>query len=199
MWSSLKRLGPGLWLQFLPMLVFGITVPSLASHKSNNSQVTHNSTYSATYQNPVYGYRIRIPDTLTAIGASPPSPNHGVRIDLPGGKDSIWVDAHHVDEDSLSRAVDSTISQLTDTCGGTDSVRRTRATLGKQPAIRLDYKCSKNPPSFNIRYESYRYKEGFAPILYEVGLTASQERSLQGRNSDYFEVVLNGFEFLPLN
>jgi len=92
------------------------------------------------YDNGPYGYQVTLPRGLTYIRASPPSPNHGVSIDLRSGA-KLWVDASYTDSSTNEEEADVV------TTGCRIDYKRP-ATLAGQSALSLRFTC---PASGNSR------------------------------------------------
>src|SRR5579863_9293023 len=100
MWSEVIR----------PQTAIGLLVGLLCAQMPAQIPQSTIASYSGSYANHEYGYEIPIPEGLTAVGATPPNPNHGVRITIPGSMSYIWVDASYTDSSSLTQVEEDALS-----------------------------------------------------------------------------------------
>lgn len=104
------------------------------------AQISIKSTDHPVYDNGPYGYTVTLPRYLTYTRASPPSPNHGISIDLRSGA-KLWVDASYTD----SSTNEEEAAVITTGCR-IDHKRP--ATLAGKSALSLRFTC---PASGNTR------------------------------------------------
>lgn len=97
------------------------------------AQISVKSTDHLVYDNGPYGYIVKLPRDLTYTRASPPSPNHGVSIDLRSGA-KLWVDASYTD--ASSNEDESAIVTT-----GCRVHEKHTASLGGQAALSLRFTC----------------------------------------------------------
>lgn len=169
----------------------------LAGQGSDDPSRPAQTVYEKEYINPVYGYRILIPSGLRAVGNSPPSPNHGVEIQIPA-ESSIFVDGHYIDEDTLEKAAAAILSAEKRGCGALENLRESATRLVHLRALRMQYDCMRPQPRFKVSIIARRTVQGYSPMLYEIGLETLRNGQSKENALTVLEKIRSQFELLPL-
>lgn len=136
------------------------------------------------YSNYDYGYSVRIPKELTALGSRPPFPNHGFVIELSDHpKASVSVDASYnaAEWSSFNNAINAHLGYFKDAVGSeVRVVARAPTVLGGLRAIRFTMKpktSGGNDPEVREVLLAFRKAAGEEiGIVYEIVLTTPSSR-----------------------
>jgi hypothetical protein len=174
--------------QILIRVIFGAVLGvGLLTAFAAYGQTSLSSSKYPTYVNRSYDFQVVLPPGLTYTHTVPPSPDHGIGIDL-NDQTKIWLDASYTD------------SSTTDEEAGTVSAdckvkQRRRALLGSMPALVIRFSCAANGTEkpyeeqliLSIHRSAHR-----APICYEIGIRATNAR-ISAQAEDLFTKLVAGF------
>lgn len=143
-----------------------------------------------TYINKVYSFKSEVPATIAFSRTHPPSPDHGIGIDL-DAKTHLWVTADYTE---------STLPEVESDrqTAGCRVARRGSTRLGGKPARQMWFSC---PASSGEK--AYRERlvlavvrwPGRAPICFQIGVRASGANV--SRKADVlFDRLVAGFRIL---
>jgi len=135
------------------------------------------------YSNYDYGYSVRIPKGLTALGARPPFPNHGFVIELakhPKAELDVSASYNAAEWNSFDDAIDAHRGYFRSKVGGEVSITARAATvLGRLKAVRFTMKPKNSPandPEVREVLLAFRNAAGEVGIVYEIVLTTRRSR-----------------------
>ena len=137
-------------------------------------------TFRESYNNPIFGYSVIIPDNLVGVGAVPEAPDHGIRIDLDDDADSyVSVEAEYnaLDFTTAKQIADLQVNGLKNFGGASKiKIKRESTMLCNLPAVRqtVEYEDSvSGTPGINYGVFTLRPREKYGDIAYDVTLSTS--------------------------
>lgn len=145
---------------------------------------------SVTYVNKVYSFKSKVPAAITFSRTHPPSPDHGIGIDL-DAETHLWVTADYTE--STSPEIESNRQ-----AAGCRVARRGSTRLGGKPARQMWFSCpaSSGEKAYRERLVlAVVRRPGRAPICFQIGVRASGANV--SRKADVlFDRLAAGFRIL---
>lgn len=151
------------------------------------------------YENPEYGYSVRVPAGLQARGDPAPNPQHGIRITL--SPDAfVWVDASY--NTTEARSAHALLDDMVATLRATQQVEaltRTKGRLDRLPAESLVIRYRTQPGApVQVREATVALRAARPPgIVYTIGLIAPAETYEQQRTR--LRAVVESFRLRDLS
>jgi hypothetical protein len=155
-----------------------------------------NPEYRRSYSNPTYGYRVRLPDGITAYGERPPQPTHGVGIILSWEPRSyLYVDGSYNADDLADTAAVAARDEgyLRENFLEFRSVRRRLARLGGHWALRSTVVHTCGEGTVFVTDAIYLLERG---IVYTIHLRTPASR--YGDDKRVLDTIAGSFRLLPL-
>ena len=167
--------------------------------------------YTGVYANHQYGFALRVPVGLVALGDAPPLPNHGITIDLretshnrPSAEEQeghIWVDGHYSPDPALNKLTDIVTSELESAQARRPDfvlLAKESSKLGGLDASHIVMKYTmhdSDTPLIEDRIVAIRPgPKGEVPVVYEIVLLTSE--TYRQKDLLVLNNVLNGFRVL---
>lgn len=164
------------------------------------------------YENPVYGYSVRIPHGFVGAGSAPPASQRGFGIDLDNPRSAEWtrgrefpksyvyVDGSYntLEWERLDDAVQSNLDFLREKGRGVKPRWKLRTRLGTLPAVRAvtDYEQD-GEQMVSDKVFAFRVEEdGALSVVYTLGLTTP--RAKYGRDKSVLEELMRGWRLQPV-
>jgi hypothetical protein len=163
------------------------------------------------YSNCDHGYYVDLPDEIVAYGEKPPSPNHGVTIDLAeplstsalGEKLSRYISIENnynaAELPSLAAIVDDELKSLEKDKSGFHVLERAPTRLGGLNATLLRLRYTEGTKTISeVEIISYRPPgpKGLGDIVYEFCLVTPEDTYSRDRKT--FDDITSGFHLTKL-
>jgi len=150
------------------------------------------------YQNPDYGYAIRIPPGVGLEKSKPPNPNHGFGIRL-GPESLLWVDASYTDDVSLHTVVTSERQSWEGNCR---ELTHRPAQLGGLAAERMTLKCAsaqdRGVPAIVTLVVAVSSRPNRGTVKYEIGSRLPFGQPTTADALKVFRKLVEGFHLIPV-
>jgi hypothetical protein len=172
---------------------------------SNNKQIEGNDKYTeckGRYFNYEYGYEVLIPKGFVAYSPKPPSPQHGVDIDLSGKRKArIWVVGNYnaAEYSTLDEVIDENLERLNKQQKNIEVIARTKTSLDTLAAVRLTVRY-KPSNSDDVMIEdlvsAIRASGEDMGVIYDLGLVTLETCYAEDKN--IYEKILKSWKQKPL-
>ena len=151
------------------------------------------------YENPNWGFSVKMPRSIHYAMDRPPNPNHGFRI-IVSKESFVWVNGGSTDDRSLNEAAGTEVSfWLQQNC---KIAMRRDTLLAKRPAIEVSLHCvAGGEKEVSTRVHlivAFASPSRIGSVAYTIGMTSLDNEQSYDVVKPTFDIVIDGFQFHAL-